>query len=400
VIAWLLVSSALAEEPASDPLVEAALHTDLKSFFVASIPYDSALFPDGASATGMLDWRVKLAAEAGDHLRLDVHHAMTGFTAQQASGVGGFGTGVGLSAPEAVDLSWRAFEDGSMGLQGRVDRLALTGSVPGVDLTLGRQPISFGSGTFFTPLDLVNPFTPATIDSEYKPGVDAIRLDAYAGVSGKITAAAAYAGDWDVDGMVFALNGQLTVGVTDLGLFLGEVHGDEVAGLSAISSVGVFGLHGDASVTLPDGGGDPFVRAVAGGDVRPTNTTFVSAEVYLQSFGATDAADYSAAFLDPRYARGEVWLLGLAYAGVAVGQEITPLVSANVSVIGNVVDPSALLVAGLSVSVSDDAAIALGAFYGLGERPGELDLTTGSLPLNSEFGLYPAALYSQVRVYF
>ena len=52
-------------------------------------------------------------------------------------------------------------------------RLYIKGSIGPVDLQIGRQPISFGNGFVFSPLDLVQPFSFATIDNEYKPGIDA-----------------------------------------------------------------------------------------------------------------------------------------------------------------------------------------------------------------------------------
>ena len=120
-------------------------------------------------------------------------------------------------APEAVELSWNGDEEADLFLQGRTDS-CISKEVYPVDLQIGRQPISFGNGFVFSPLDLVQPFSFATIDNEYKPGIDAIRLDGYIGMSTHITAVAAYAGDWDMDGMTYVLNGNTTIGWTDLSL--------------------------------------------------------------------------------------------------------------------------------------------------------------------------------------
>src|SRR5690606_33009553 len=108
----------------------------------------------------------------------------------------GSGAGVGLTAPELVDLTWELEEDAAV-LRGRTDRLWVRGTFGRTDVTVGRQPVSFGTGVLFTPLDLVAPFHPATIDQEYKPGVDAARVDTYLGVAGALTAVAAWAGGDD-----------------------------------------------------------------------------------------------------------------------------------------------------------------------------------------------------------
>lgn len=446
----LLVANALA----ADAPVKVALHGDVKSFFVASQPYQwFALSADTApalaalgiseadaldafglsaktSAQGIANGRLKLTISRGDSLRLDVHWAIAAQNTAPTAIALGAESGVVQSAPEIVRLTWRPDLGDGVPVQHRVDRLVLSAKLPSVDVSVGRQPISFGSGRVFTPLDLVNPFSPATIDAEYKPGVDAVRVDGYAGTAGKVSIAAAYAGDQPliganrrttgpiVDDLVLAAMGQGTVGVTDVAGFFGVVHGDPVVGTSIVSAIGPVGLHGDATLTIPGGGDPPFVRAVVGADGRPTGKTTVMGEAYVQSFGASSPDHYLDALSDPRFLRGEVWQLGQVYAALSVAQEITPLVAANVSVIGNLRDPSALIVAGGSWSVADNAVVAFGAYLGAGKRPDTvdvglaIDLATGApmvvppttealaASVNSEFGLYPAVVYLQVRTYF
>ena len=43
-------------------------------------------------------------------------------------------------------------------------------------MKFGRQAITWGNGLFYAPMDLVNPFDPATIDTEYKAGDDMLYL--------------------------------------------------------------------------------------------------------------------------------------------------------------------------------------------------------------------------------
>ena len=81
---------------------------------------------------------------------------------------------VGLQAPEAVELSWR-MEDTDLFLQGRTDRLFARqqwvrvpfgwGAKRSLWSWIGVQSDGFGAA-------LLN----ATIDNEYKPGVDALRV--------------------------------------------------------------------------------------------------------------------------------------------------------------------------------------------------------------------------------
>jgi hypothetical protein len=391
---WLFIAAFAGD---SDPNFNAAFHGDVKSFFTATFPYDSAFMPDSAGGQGVLNTRAKLDLGYKELLDFQVHHAVSAMTAPafDLGGGGGFGsTGVTNQAPEAVELSWTEPDDDTLTILGRTDRLVLTAHLPQVDIALGRQPISFGNGMFFTPLDLVNPFTPATIDTEYKPGVDAARVDAYVGMS-RFTIAAAYAGDWDLEGSVLAAYGQGTVGVTDLGFFFGEVHADEVLGATVSTSVGAVGITSDLTLTLPADPDleDAFVRGVVGTFFRPTGTTTMTAEFYVQSNGNSDAADILTSFASDRVLRGELWTFGRFYGGVSVSQEISGLVHGNLAILANLEDPSALLLPSVSWSVASNADVSAGAYVALGKRP------DGFVP-QSEFGLYPATGFVAVKTYF
>lgn len=417
-IALWLAATAWGGEPVP---AEFDVGGDLKGFTIASFPYDSLLLPEEASLTVIGDGRLKLNGRIGEQWKIELHHAVTVSTPSapsqleealdvdlgDSSTMSGFGTGVGLSAPEVVELSWEAFQDADWMLRGRTDRLWVSWEEGPARVTLGRQPISFGTGRFFTPLDLVNPFSPATIDSEYKPGVDALRVEAFSGVSSRLTFATAYAGDWALDGMIFALAGNTTVQVTDLGVFVGGVYGDLVVGGSVDTGVGAIGIHGDLTVTLPETG-DPFLRAVSGVDLRPTGTTFVSVEAYVQTFGAASAADYIDQGSDPRVVRGEVWQLGRYYMAISANQEITPLFSANLATLANLGDPSLLLIPGLTYSVSETSDLVVGGFVGIGKRPSTTTVADFMLQvfasdpfgIQSEYGMVPMTAYAQWKSYF
>jgi len=414
-MAWAQAESpgAVDESSPLQDLVSATdLHADLKFFWMGSFPYEHLLMPEEPSATGAVDGRVRLDVDLGDLFRLQVHHAITATTGTPAESLG-VGFGVGLEAPEAVELSWQAEDGEGRTLAGRTDRLVIESTIGPTEWAIGRQPISFGQGRFFAPLDLVNPFHAATIDSEYKPGVDAFRFDVYPTMSTEVTAVAAYTGDWTTDAMMFALYGQHTVGVSDLGLFAGAVRGDAVGGLSVVSALGPVGVYGDLAVTMPGAltGEDEtavedeelFVRAALGFDHRLTATTSVGLELYHQSLGAASPEAYLDFASSERFARGELWTMGRTYAGLSVLQEITPLTMLSVAVLANLEDGSALLLPSLALSVAENADAVLGGFLGLGARPEEidlLDLVDGNYGIQSEFGLYPHMAFVQMRSYF
>lgn len=412
---WLFLSVGGAEEPNV-----ARWNADLKTFFVTVHPYDHILMPPSDTAQAFVDGRLKLDWTVSDAISVEAHHVITAGTPQYQTqlqlelaqmGVeieetaSTMMTGVGLQAPEAIDLSWR-LEDTELFLQGRTDRLFAQATVGQSTIRLGRQAISFGHGLVFNPMDLVQPFSIATIDNEYKPGVDALRLERYFGMTGQITGVVAYAGSWDIEGLTAVVNANGTFGMTDLSLFGGLVRSDKVIGAGVASSIGAVGWHSDVTFTLPESDDeDPFVRSTTGAFWRPFSTSSVTMEYYYQSLGAEKAADYLEFAQSDRYARGEIWVMGQHYLSLAWAQEVTALSSGNLAIIGNVVDASMLLSPSLSISVSDEVQLVAGGFVGLGEQPKTTSVTEvlinpDALKVNSEFGMMPGSGFVQLRSYF
>ncbi len=411
---WLVVSLL------SLASAEVSTNVDVKSFFVTVHPFDHILMPPSDTAQGFLDTRARLQWDLTDNLSLEAHHVVTagtpmyqtqlqlelaemGVTLEEGMG-SNLMTGVGLQAPEAIELSWR-MKDSELFLQGRTDRLFLQTTLGNSTLRIGRQAISFGHGMVFNPMDLVQPFSIATIDNEYKAGIDAVRLDRYFGMTGQVTGVVAYAGSWDKEGLTAVLNAQGTLGLSDLSLFVGSVRSDIVLGTGVVSSFGAVGVHTDLTVTIPDTEEDPFLRLTTGAIWRPFARSSVTAEYYYQSLGASKPEDYLSFASSERYARGELWVMGQHYATLGWGQEVTALAMVNGAIIANLQDASMMVSPSLSLSVSDDVQLVAGGYVGIGERPDatsttEILLDPTKLQFNSEFGMMPGSGFVQVRSYF
>ena len=420
---WLALTSLNLAMAESGGLEGIQLNADLKTFFVTVHPYDHILMPPSDTAQSFVDGRLKLDWTVNDSISIEAHHVITTGTPMYQSqlemeleqmgvelggGATTMMTGVGLQAPEAIDLSWR-LDDTDLFLQGRTDRLFAQATVGKNTLRLGRQAISFGHGMVFNPMDLVQPFSIATIDNEYKAGIDALRIERYFGMTGQITGVVAYSGSWDIEGMTAVLNASNTFGWTDVCIFTGLVRSDRVIGTGVATSIGAVGLHTDFTVTVPDPEAesveDPFARVTAGAFWRPFTSSSVTAEYYYQSLGASDSNQYLTFAQSDRYARGELWVMGQHYASLAWAQEITPLSSGTVAFIANVVDQSALLSPSWTLSVSDEVQLVAGGYVGIGERPQATSLTeilldSNGISIPSEFGMLPGSGFVQLRSYF
>ena len=108
---------------------------DIKNFFITGFPYEHLLMIEDDYAQSFLDTRLKVKVKATPNLRFVAHHVVTMGSISPQTNISrelallgqelddemssGFMTGVGLQAPEAITLSWNAFEDSMLMMQGR-----------------------------------------------------------------------------------------------------------------------------------------------------------------------------------------------------------------------------------------------------------------------------------------
>jgi hypothetical protein len=79
-------------------------------------------------------------------------------------------------ADRLFDLSDVIDSGGDSALLHRLDRLWVGYTSEKTVARFGRQALSWGNGLAYAPMDLVNPFDPAAIDTEYKAGDDMLYL--------------------------------------------------------------------------------------------------------------------------------------------------------------------------------------------------------------------------------
>lgn len=376
---------------------------DLKTFLTASFPYPHPVIPQDPVGQAVLDGRLKLQATAGDWLKVIIHPTAT-ILAPSASN--GFGLGASMaggtgSLAEAVSLSRKVVDSKGLHLGLRVDRAAVMVHLANLDLTVGRQAVTFGSTFFFTPMDVVAPFSPVVVDRAYKPGVDAIRLDAYLGTSTRTTVVAAYAGSWNLKGSILAGRTSTTLGVVDIGIFTGMVRQDGVLGMDVTGDIMGTAIRSEATLTMRPGK-EPYLRAALGMDRHFENGLSLMGELYVQTLGEERAKDYLRMTTRPQFQRGEMWAMGRYYGAVSATYELLPIINVGLSTIINMLDPSALCGPSMTWSVADEVEIVAGGYTAFGQRPRDEPTDDPNLPLapRSEFGMYPHSAYVQFKAYF
>jgi len=333
---------------------------------------------------------------------------------------GEVGKGVPLAGAEAAlspvpppatlfDLTGTVIDGGDLQLTQSIDRLALGYSADNFVVRAGRQALTWGAGLVFHPMDLVDPFAPNTVDTEYKPGVDMLYgqylFDNGADLQAIAVPRAATAGGpvtWNASTFALRYGGELG----DLGLeaILSRDHGDVTLGLGLSGALGAAAWNAEIVPTIePDG----TVR-VSGLANISTGTTLLDrnatlfAEYYHNGFGVTGsgtALDMLPADLVDRLSRGQAFTTSADYLAAGLSMEWTPLLTVSPSAIVDLSDFSVDLAAEANWSLGDNTNLIIGGQLPLGNLGSEF----GGRPLTGTSAPYatPAATaYVQLRQYF
>lgn len=328
----------------------------------------------------------------------------------------------------------------------RLDRLNLGWRGERLALRLGRQAVSWGNGLFYAPMDMLNPFDPAAIDTEYKRGDDMLHaqyllddgsdlqlilLQRGDGVDGLATGAGAGADTGLPGGGAAAslpgsrLGGQSAAlkyhhfGLArEVDLLLASHLGETVLGVGLVQPLGEAVLRGDLVLTrIEQGSSSRWVHST----VANLSTSWTrggiamsaSLEYFRNGFGAAPD-EYAALFeqdaqspasagtaaLFDRIRRGELFTLGRHYLAASVQMELHPLLNLSPTLFANLDDRSALFQASLRWEPAPDWQL-LAAFNlplgGLGSEFGGLRLPPPAQGFTLASG---PSLQAQLAFYF
>ncbi len=344
-------------------------------------------------------------------------------------GTAGFGgsipvAGTQVASRRLTDFDRVLAERGEFLVQQNLDLLAVKFILPKGELVVGRQVLSWGTGRFWNPTDLLSPFAPTDVDREVRHGVDAVRFSMALGKTALLDLLYLPQKEgWAQGGVARA---QANLKGFDLSFSAAKYLSDVVLGTDAAGDLGPLGVHAEVAYTLPLenlGGpgpvkvGERFVRGVAGVEWRPAEKWVLGGEYYFNGFGATEVADYALKLQSGRVARGEVFGAGRHYLGLTAAWQASDLLSLQALVVGNLGDPSALLVPVLEHWARQRVIVRAGGYIPLGASPDPEPLrrlttadvlarsaaftqATSTLGLRSEYGTSPAGLFAQLGVYF
>lgn len=250
----------------------------------------------------------------------------------------------------------------------RLDRLSAAYTNEKTVIRLGRQALSWGNGLFYAPMDLVNPFDPAAIDTEYKAGDDMLYAQYLKDNGDDVQAAVVVrrdplTGDVESSQSTSAIKYHGFANDFEYDLLVAESYSDTVIGLGA--SRGIGGAHWGADLTLANTGTDTRFQAVTNLSyswVLGGRNMIGIVEYYFNGFGQR-SRQYSPSELArngellDRLTRGQSFTLGRHYLAGSLSVEMTPLWTVSPLLLANLVDPSALLQLTSSYSLSDNLAL-------------------------------------------
>jgi hypothetical protein len=251
------------------------------------------------------------------------------------------------------DLTKILKDDGKFAALHRLDRLSISYTGDKIVIRAGRQAITWGNGFFFSPMDIVNPFDPATIDAEYKAGDDMLYGQYLQDSGNDIQAAIVFrrnlvTGVVDSDQRTAAVKYHGISGESEYDLLIANSYNNATLGIGGNRSIGGAIIRGDIVVTDSESGTKAeFVSNLTYSWVWGTKNVSGVLEYYFNGFGQEDG-QYSPAELaqNPdllqRLARGQTFSLGRHYIAGGLNIELTPLWMLTPNVFANIGDGSTL----------------------------------------------------------
>lgn len=347
------------------------------------------------SAVTRLRWRFRW----GDRVTADVHSRLQAriSTAEEGFGESVAGFGVGAVPGRSVDLESVWIDDARLRVWHDLDRLSLTFRTGPGDLTVGRQPVSWGEAFLFPVADLWAQFSPFELDTEEKPGTDGVRFLAYPRPGLELDFVAADRGTRED----FSVGGRATFGLPAADLYVaGGKLWNQVMAMAGITwLLETVRLRAEAVVPWnldADDLDDP--RLTLGVD-RIAGRLSLTAEYHFNGLGARSPDGYLERLGEESFTRGESYFLGRHYLGGLATWSVdrADRVTLGGSVLVNVQDPSTAVSPILTWELGPTTNLSLGGLLTLGAAPA---FPAGPPELGSEYGTYGHLAFTRFSLFF
>ena len=291
----------------------------------------------------------------------------------------------------------------------RLDRLSVGYANDKAVVRLGRQALSWGNGLIFSPMDIVNPFDPTTVDTEYKAGDDMLYAQ-YLRDNGDdiqfsyVARRDIVSGDLESDQSTTAVKYHGIAGDAEYDLLVARNYGETTLAVGGNRSIGGAIWRGDLVVTdAASGSKVQLVTNLSYSWIWGGKNVSGVVEYYFDEYGQKDGRyDSSSLAQNPellqRLVRGQSFTIGRHYVAGGLMIEMTPLWILTPNLFANVEDASALLQIVTRNNLSEEMEFigALNIPIGPdGSEYGGIALDTPGVFLSTD-----ASLFAQLAWYF
>lgn len=372
------------------------------------INYDQPLlFGPNNRSEGLFEtqFRLMIKGRPNENLTYDIHLVQS---LSQDTSLEGAATALG---PVPGSTKYRAFEwsrnwidDGSLSARIDIDRLQFKFRFPALDITIGRQALTFGKTYFWNPMDLYFPFGSVQFDRDYKPGVDGFRVDiptgdfsglTLIGILGAGPAANRVFRSSVLGRAYFTLSGwdaSIQAGKAEGGLHLSSALVGEIGSIETRASASYFNpqesLLPRELVETPE-----HCAVVVGFGKSFASRLSIQVEGLYNSAGSPPL-DQALALA----AAGQILQAGRWLLGSSANYELSPLWRSSLAWIRSFSDGSQVIQPSIYYSLSSEVDLLLGGLIALGRRP--FIPSAFQIEAQSEFGLNPHLFYIETKAYF
>ena len=246
----------------------------------------------------------------------------------------------------------------------RFDRLQLAWSpADDIDLTIGRQAVSWGTTIYLTPADPFAPFSPSDTFREYRRGVDALRLRAWPDALSEVDLVLRPSRLQEREELTVLGRTLTTWKNWEVSSWGGSLYGDAAAAIGAAGEIGDWAIRFETVLRDTKGrtrgrGALGAYRTLQVGD----RDLDLALEYQRDGLGAVTEKEFEDLLQSDPYRRGEMQVPGRDQVLARAAYRIHPLWEIAWLTLWNPNSGSAVLAPGFTYSVSDEATLTGGAF--------------------------------------
>lgn len=302
------------------------------------------------------------------------------------------------SGGEWLDLQWTLVDKEHVLWQHRFDRLKVSWRPNRkLELSAGRQAVSWATTLFLTPADPFSPFNPADPFRVFRAGVDTVRLRVYPSALSEVDLVVRPTNNEHLGEEMTSLGrGMAVVESWEVSGWGGSLYGDMTGAFGVAGALGAIAVRGEGVVRRVDE--QTVFRGTIGIDRQIAvngNDMYFVLEYQHDGLAAAGADDYVELFQTEPFLRGELQVLGRHETALQASYQIHPLWSIAGMWLWNLSDKSTLVSPSIAYSAGDEVSVSGGLFFGFGD-----DEPTTANPLPSEYGAAGATVFVSVSFFF